>query len=104
MGLNIHCPHVVLGDFNATPCRLGPIKDLINTGQWTDVGQRVDWWGGVPNEWACHGRSKARISRSDGIVIDAEMLAAVHAFEVGKHIDIPTRRVLRLEIARSAFG
>ena len=103
MALSPHGPHAILGDFNATPCKLGPVKDLIAVDQWTDVGQRADWWGGTANEWTCHSRSKAKRSRIDGVVVDAEMLATIHSFEVEKRIHIPTHRVLRFEVARNAL-
>ena len=59
--------------------------------------------GGTPNQWTCHSRSKAKRSRIDGVVVDAEMLAAIHSFEVEKRTHIPTHCVLRFEIARNAF-
>ena len=94
-------PTCVLGDFNATPNRLGPIGKWIQEEQWTDIGHRADWWGGTPNRWTCHSRVNARKSRIDGVVVDAVMLATIHAFEVTKRPHFPTHCVLSFELSRN---
>ena len=96
-------PSMVLGDFNATPHKLGPIRSWINDEQWTDLGHRADWWGGTPNRWTCHSRSTAKKSRIDGIIVDAVTIASVHDFKVSKKQQIPTHCVLGLELTRNPF-
>ena len=93
---------VVCGDFNATPHKLGPVRDWITEEQWTDVGLRADWWGGTPNHWTCHSTVNAKKSRIDGVLVDATALASIHSFEVEDRVAIPTHCVLRFELTRNA--
>ena len=93
---------IILGDFNATPHKLGPVAEWIREKQWTDAGRRADWWGGEPEQWTCHARSKAKRSRIDGVVVDSTTLAHIHSFEVERRLHIPTHSVLRLELTRNA--
>ena len=101
MRQGVFCSTVVLGDFNATPHTLGPVKDWIMEEQWTDLGRRADWWGGIPNRWTCHSRSGAKRSRIDGVLVDAVTLASIHAFEVEENTQIPTHCVLRFQVTRN---
>ena len=78
MRMGVLYPSIVLGDFNATPNKLGPVKDWVHEEQWTDVGHRADWWGSTPNHWTCHARAAAKKSRIDGILVDAVTLATIH--------------------------
>ena len=36
-------PHLMMGDFNATPCTLESVKEIIEDDLWEDLGQRADW-------------------------------------------------------------
>ena len=82
-------PNIVMGDFNATPHKLGPVRDWINEEAWTDVGLKADWWGGTANLWTCHANVHSKKSRIDGVLVDAVALASIHAFEVEKRVHIP---------------
>ena len=41
---------MVMGDFNATPHKLGPVAEWIVEEQWADIGLRANWWGGDPEQ------------------------------------------------------
>ena len=73
------------GDFNATPCELQTVRELMREDQWTDVGDRAHWWGGKPDQLACHSRKTANKSRIDGIVVDCEVLGTITRFEAEKN-------------------
>ena len=100
---NLHCPKMWVGDFNATPCDLLTVREMIRDHQWTDVGHRDNWWRGKPDEWTCHSRAKAKKSRIDGVVVDCEVLSTIAKFEVEKNEQIPTHRVLRMALHRNPF-
>ena len=92
-----------VGDYNATPCDLLTVREMIRDHQWTDVGHRDNWWRGKPDEWTCHSRAKAKKSRIDGVVVDCEVLSTIAKFEVEKNEQIPTHRVLRMALHRNPF-
>ena len=103
MAADVHNPTMVMGDFNARPNSLGPVADWIRDEQWTDLGQRANWWGGVPDRWTCHSKADAKPSRIDGVVVDAETLCSVRSFEVEKRTHIPTHCVLKVAFTRNPF-
>lgn len=103
MEMGARQPSIVFGDFNATPHKMGPTKSWINDEQWTDLGNRADWWGGVPNRWTCHSRSQAKKSRIDGVIVDAITIASVHDFKFEKKQFFPTHCVLSFELSRNPF-
>ena len=40
---SINGPMMWVGDFNATPCELGTVRELMKEDQWADVGHRAHW-------------------------------------------------------------
>ena len=61
-------PTLIMADFNATPCTLEAIRELIDDELWEDVGARADWWGSEPNQPTCKTRAGAKETRIDGIL------------------------------------
>ena len=71
--------------------------------QWIDVGQVADWWGKGKNQFTCHQRAGAKENRIDGVLANCKAISAIHDFEVTSNPLIPTHKVLRLTLSRSAF-
>ena len=58
--------------------------------------------GAPADHWTCHQRLDAKRSRIDGIIVDSEALATIHAFEVENQVSFPTHCTLRIEVCRNA--
>ena len=92
------CPHIIMADFNATPCTLNSVKEMIEDELWEDIGHVAHWWGGTPDQPTCKTRAGAKATRIDGILANMWATPYISGFKVTKDEHIPTHSVLELTL------
>ena len=78
------------------------VTEMIERGQWADVGKHVSWWGGKDAEPTCQPRPQATPTRIDAILANNVAVSWIKGFDVIHDEGIPTHRVLQLRLRKKA--
>ena len=86
------------GDLNATVDALPTLQGMLKEQGWTDVGNHAGICGGRPGQPTCQSNDKAKESRIDYILTNAQLTLAVKRCWVEQSGISPTHRPLLVDI------
>ena len=97
-------PILIMGDLNAEIEDLPVMRDLLDSGAWTDIGADAHIWGQPRCETTCQVHAAARATRRDYMIANELLLPAIEAFRVHRSDEFPTHAPLQLRVATQKLG
>ena len=91
-------PHIIIGDLNADPHRIKPLRDKLHSGECSDLGRIADRWDRQPLEPTCNQAGAKKATRIDLAFTNGLALPLIQDFKVQHADEYPTHQVLQLRI------
>ena len=96
-------PKMIVGDLNASVQNLPHLNEIIQEGNWFDLGARATLYGASINcEPTCKANAGAKASRKDYAIANAEAEQLIGRFYVNDATDIPVHSIFEITFKEKA--